>query len=216
MQNRIATRVVMVALAVLMFSVPARAQTEGAVVFGSSDSYYMGQAGPLATGIVSGRVAADLWDISGWAQLSDSRKIGTPGGYQVSFGGGARHWLGRHLFVAADASRSYTTVHVWTKTVWFAQGTAGACLRYPFRKGGRLHRDELGFTYQREIASDAVDPNRLRGWQFFWRHDVPLRGRWFLRAELNTAEYRFLQSGDWWRGERSNFLVGLVWRPKDL
>lgn len=203
-------------LVIVLISVAgfALAQSEIATMAGYTQSDNMGQSRGLFTTGVQGRVAVDVWDLTAWATYADSSKVGTPGGFQFTFGAGARHWFGRNFFVDGALSYSHTDSTVWAKDVLFAHGYTGMRLRYP-AWGGRFHRDEIGVGYQHEIATDAVAPNRTRGGQFFWRHDVPLRGNLFLRGGATVTFYRYRQFEQWRAGESNTLSLSIVFRPHD-
>lgn len=212
-------RLLKMVIAIVLVGIPvlALAQSEIAAMTGYAQSDNMGQSRGLFTMGVQGRVAVGLEDLTGWVQYTDSAKISTPGGFQFTFGAGTRHWLGRNFFVDGAMSYSHTDATVWTKDVWFAHGYTGLRLRYP-AWGGRFHRDEIGVGYQHEIASEAMPScpsNRTRGGQFFWRHDVPLRGNWFLRGGATVTFYRYRQFEQRRAGEMNILSLGLVYRPRD-
>lgn len=199
-------------LFMLLFVLPvcAFAQSEVAVTAGGIQSDNMGQSRSLFATEVQGRIAVDLWDFTGWVKYADSAKMETPGGFETTVGAGARHWLGPHFFAEADVSYSHVDVHVWTKDVWFAHGYTGVRLWYPSWTK-RPHRDEISVGYQQEVGGQ----NRTHGVQFFWRHDLPLHGNWFLRGGASFALYRYRQSEQWQSGEVNMLSLGIVFRPHD-
>lgn len=161
------------------------------------------------SGIAGGQIAVRSWDFGGDASLSTLPKLGTPGGHQTTYSAFARQWFGPNFFVSGDAAWAHADATVWTKDVTFVGGTAGVRWR---TRTGRVRPDEdvVYVSYDHEIKTDAVAPNRTRVWTAGWRHDWQLNGVVAIRGGLAFSYTRFLQNGDWWTGKSFSVSTALV------
>lgn len=136
-------------------------------------------------------------------------------GFSRSVNVGIRHWFGPNLFLAVTAGQVHADAIVWTKDVVFAGGQAGFCLRYGETARHRPHRDEISVSYQQEVRTDAIAPNRTRGWVFAWQHDVHIHQSLFLRPSMTVGTWRYLQSDQWRNGTSASLGLAIVLRPQD-
>lgn len=183
----------------------------GAGMYGSHNT---GLGSVSVSGGAAGQVSPGLWDFGGGASYSTLPKLGTPGGHQTNEWVYARRWFGPNVFVSADTAWAQADATVWTKNVQFAGATAGVRVR---EHGNSVRPDEtvISVSYDREIKTDAVAPNRSRAWTAGMRNDMHISGATYFRVDVSYSYIRFLQNGDWWTGHAFRLGCGIAWRGRE-
>lgn len=199
-------------LVLTVFPSVLRSQTrEISFTGGGIGAHHMGYGDPIPYAAVAGQLSPGPFDFGGGLSYSSNPKIGTPGGYQRDLWGFGRVWFGDRFFVSGELTRAHADATVWTKNVTSAGVSGGVQLTAP----GTVHnRMVIAISHDREIATDAVSPNRSRSWTAFWQNDFHLKGPAHLRVDMSYSYVRFLQGGDWWTGHVSRIGVGIAFRAR--
>lgn len=178
------------------------------VVLGTTfiDAPQSGYEFPFYSNGISGKLNIANVELGTSFGYGNFPKQETPGGHRRAFGVFTNYWFGEHVFVGADWSNVFGDATAWTKEVEFAGVNAGYRLvgkrrmeriwtESGFRevsRGGR-HEDRFVFSYDREIKTDAVQPNNSEYFAARWYHDFPINGTFAIRSALSFSHGRFDQ-----------------------
>lgn len=199
---------------VLLSSGFAQAQ-QHEIGFGTSivSAPQSGYGFPFYSNGVGGQVHVGMFDLGGGYSRGNFPKRGTPGGYRTGLSAHAAGWfLDDRFFVGTNWSRVFGDATVWTKEVEFVGASAG--LRFVggqrlgppkivlngnggFRQRREVlpgrHVDIISFGYDREVKTDAIQPNNSEYFGVRWLHDFPLNGWMAMRSSVGISYGTFDQ-----------------------
>jgi hypothetical protein len=182
---------------------------------GTSSTSNLGLQSTVATGTLLGQVAVGSLDLGGSVSISSLHKVGTPGGHQFTYSTFARKWIQSKAFMTGTVSWARSDATLWIKNTTFLGAAGGLRWRNARSNHSRPDEDLAYLSYEQEVQTTAMYPNRTRIYSAGLRHDFHLAGRKFFRLNLAAGRARFIQLSEVWHGVIFTTRFSLVFKADD-